>query len=30
MGCLGNALWFVFGGLWMGLGWLLAKGMLQI
>ncbi|WP_071429213.1 YccF domain-containing protein [Angelakisella massiliensis] len=24
MGCLGNALWFVFGGLWMGLGWLLA------
>ena len=24
MGCLGNLLWFVFGGLWMGLGWLLA------
>ena len=23
MGCLGNLLWFVFGGLWMGLGWLL-------
>ena len=24
MGCLGNFLWFVFGGVWQGLGWLLA------
>lgn len=24
MGCLGNILWFLFGGLGMGLGWLLA------
>lgn len=24
MGCLGNILWFVFGGVWMGLGWTLA------
>ena len=24
MGCLGNLLWFVLGGFWMGLGWLLA------
>lgn len=24
MSCLGNILWFVFGGLWMGLGWTLA------
>lgn len=24
MGCLGNILWFLFGGLWMGLGWVLA------
>lgn len=23
MGCLGNALWFLCGGLWMGLGWAL-------
>ncbi len=23
MGCLGNALWFIFGGIWMGLGWVL-------
>ena len=23
MGCLGNAIWFLFGGMWMGLGWLL-------
>ena len=23
MGCLGNALWFLFGGFWLGLGWLL-------
>lgn len=23
MGCLGNFLWFVFGGLWLGLGWVL-------
>lgn len=22
MGCLGNALWFLLGGFWMGLGWL--------
>lgn len=22
MSCLGNALWFIFGGLWQGLGWL--------
>ena len=27
MGCLGNLLWFLFGGLWMGLGWL-ATGVL--
>ena len=24
MGCLGNLLWFIFGGLEMGLGWILA------
>lgn len=24
MGCLGNALWFLFGGVWMGLSWALA------
>lgn len=24
MGCLGNILWFLFGGLWMGLGWVAA------
>lgn len=24
MGCLGNLLWFIFGGFWMGLGWLAA------
>lgn len=24
MGCLGNLLWFVFGGFWMGLGWVLS------
>ena len=24
MGCLGNVLWFLFGGLWQGLGWTLA------
>ena len=24
MGCLGNLLWFVFGGIWQGLGWILA------
>ncbi len=24
MGCLGNILWFVFGGFWQGLGWSLA------
>lgn len=24
MGCLGNLLWFLFGGFWMGMGWLLA------
>lgn len=24
MGCLGNFLWFLFGGFWMGLGWMLA------
>ena len=24
MGCLGNALWFLFGGFAMGMGWLLA------
>lgn len=24
MGCLGNTLWFLFGGLWLGLGWALA------
>lgn len=24
MGCLGNLLWFIFGGLWQGLIWLLA------
>lgn len=24
MGCLGNALWFIFGGLFLGLGWVLA------
>ncbi len=24
MGCLGNILWFLFGGLWQGLGWVLA------
>lgn len=24
MGCIGNALWFVFGGILLGLGWLLA------
>lgn len=23
MGCLGNALWFLFGGIWLGLGWFL-------
>lgn len=21
MGCIGNALWFIFGGVWMGLSW---------
>ncbi len=24
MGCLGNAIWFLCGGLWQGLGWTLA------
>lgn len=24
MSCLGNALWFLFGGLWQGLSWVLA------
>ena len=24
MSCLGNALWFVFGGVWQGLAWVLA------
>lgn len=24
MGCLGNTLWFLFGGIWLGLGWVLA------
>lgn len=24
MGCLGNVLWFLFGGLWLGLGWILS------
>lgn len=24
MGCLGNFLWFIFGGIWQGLGWSLA------
>ena len=24
MGCLGNILWFLFGGFWQGLGWTLA------
>lgn len=24
MGCLGNILWFIFCGLWQGLGWILA------
>ena len=24
MGCLGNIIWFLFGGIWQGLGWLLA------
>lgn len=24
MGCIGNILWFLFGGLWLGLGWSLA------
>lgn len=24
MGCLGNAIWFLFGGFWQGLGWSLA------
>lgn len=24
MGCLGNLLWFLFGGIWIGLGWVLA------
>lgn len=24
MGCLGNALWFLFGGIWQGLGWVLS------
>lgn len=24
MGCLGNAIWFLCGGLWQGLGWALA------
>lgn len=24
MGCLGNTLWFIFGGLWQGLSWTLA------
>ncbi|MCO7136765.1 YccF domain-containing protein [[Clostridium] leptum] len=23
MGCLGNALWFLFGGIWQGLSWVL-------
>ncbi len=23
MGCLGNLLWFVFAGLWLGLGWII-------
>lgn len=27
MGCLGNVLWFLFGGLWQGLGWTLAGGL---
>lgn len=25
MGCLGNILWFLFGGLWQGLSWTLAE-----
>lgn len=24
MGCLGNLIWFLFGGVWLGLGWVLA------
>lgn len=24
MGCLGNTIWFIFAGLWQGLGWTLA------
>jgi len=24
MGCLGNLIWFLFGGIWLGLGWVLA------
>ncbi|MDL2219649.1 YccF domain-containing protein [Ruminococcaceae bacterium OttesenSCG-928-O06] len=24
MGCLGNVLWFLFAGLWLGIGWCLA------
>ncbi len=24
MGCLGNVLWFIFGGFWQGIGWFLA------
>ena len=24
MGCLGNIIWFLFGGIWQGLGWVLA------
>ncbi|WP_343208549.1 YccF domain-containing protein [Anaerolentibacter hominis] len=24
MGCLGNVLWFLFGGFWQGMGWTLA------
>ena len=24
MSCLGNLIWFLFGGLWLGLGWVLA------
>ncbi|MDO5292638.1 MAG: YccF domain-containing protein [bacterium] len=24
MGCLGNLLWFIFGGFWLGISWLLA------
>lgn len=27
MGCLGNILWFLFGGVWMGLGWLIVGGL---